>query len=87
MALHSSYHHEVLRQWQSAGCTHLSAYSFIYPIFVTDDPDAEEEITSLPGQKRYGINRLESALRPLVEKGLKTVLIFGVPKSAQKVSE
>jgi porphobilinogen synthase len=52
MALHSSYHHEVLRQWQSAGCTHLSAYSFIYPIFVTDDPDAEEEITSLPGQKR-----------------------------------
>lgn len=84
MALHSSYNHQVLRQWQSSGCSDLSTYSFIYPIFVTDESDAEEEITSLPGQKRYGVNKLEPALRPLVDKGLKSVLIFGVPKSAKK---
>ena len=35
MALHSGYGHEVLRQWQSTNCSALSAYSFIYPIFVT----------------------------------------------------
>jgi porphobilinogen synthase len=84
MALHSGYQHEVLRQWQSSSCSRLSAYSFIYPIFVTDDPEAEEEIASLPGQKRYGVNKLEQALRPLVDKGLVSVLIFGVPRSAKK---
>ena len=35
---------------------------------------------------RYGVNRLESALRPLVDKGLKSVLIFGVPRTAKKAS-
>lgn len=34
---------------------------------------------------RYGINKLEATLHPLVEKGLKCVLIFGVPSRIQKV--
>lgn len=34
---------------------------------------------------RYGINKLEGMLRPLVEKGLKCVLIFGVPAKIAKV--
>lgn len=34
---------------------------------------------------RYGINKLEGMLRPLVEKGLKCVLIFGVPAKVAKV--
>ena len=39
----------------------------------------------MPGQARYGINKLRDAIKPLVEKGLKTVLIFGVPEKIQKV--
>jgi porphobilinogen synthase len=58
----------------------------MYPIFITDDPDAEVEIKSLPGQKRWGINRLEGFLRPLVEKGLRSVILFGVPLDLEKVS-
>lgn len=27
----------------------------MYPIFITDDADAEVEIKSLPGQKRYAV--------------------------------
>ena len=34
---------------------------------------------------RYGLNKLVEALSPLVEKGLKSVLIFGVPTEIQKV--
>ena len=34
---------------------------------------------------RYGVNKLESALSPLVKIGLKSVLIFGVPTKAIKV--
>ena len=57
----------------------------MYPIFITDDPDAEIEIKSLPGQKRWGINKLEGFLKPLVEKGLRSVILFGVPVELEKV--
>ena len=39
----------------------------------------------MPGVARYGINKLRDALKPLIEKGLKTVLIFGVPGNIIKV--
>ena len=34
---------------------------------------------------RYGVNRLEEMLKPLVEEGLCCVLIFGVPSRVPKV--
>lgn len=37
------------------------------------------EIVSLPGQKRWGTNKLSAFLSPLVAKGLKSVILFGVP--------
>lgn len=57
----------------------------IYPIFISDDPDAEQVISSLPGQKRWGLNKLEGFLAPLVKKGLKGVILFGVPMEMTKV--
>ncbi|NXK93270.1 HEM2 dehydratase, partial [Formicarius rufipectus] len=81
--LHSGYCHAVLRAWQSTATT-FSATNLIYPIFVTDSPDAVEPIPSLPGQARYGVNKLEGMLQPLVEDGLKCVLIFGVPSKVHK---
>ncbi|KFV64552.1 Delta-aminolevulinic acid dehydratase, partial [Dryobates pubescens] len=83
--LHSGYFHPVLRSWQCT-TTAFDASNLIYPIFVTDSPDAVEPIPSLPGQARYGVNRLEEMLSPLVGDGLKCVLIFGVPSKVPKVS-
>ncbi len=57
----------------------------IYPIFISDDPACEVVIESLPGQKRWGVDRLEGFLRPLVERGLKGVILFGVPEVLEKV--
>lgn len=34
---------------------------------------------------RYGVNKLEGMLQPLVDNGLKCVLIFGVPAKIEKV--
>jgi porphobilinogen synthase len=56
----------------------------MYPIFVTDEPDARVEISSLPGQCRWGLNRLKEFLEPLVAKGLTSVLLFGVPVVSKK---
>lgn len=36
---------------------------------------------------RYGVNKLEAMLRPLVEDGLKCILIFGVPTRVEKVEK
>jgi porphobilinogen synthase len=58
---------------------------FIYPIFISDDPEAEEVVATLPGQKRWGVNRLESFLGPLIQKGLQGVILFGVPMKMEKV--
>lgn len=58
----------------------------MYPIFISDDPDAEEVISSLPGQKRWGVNKLEGFLGPLVKSGLRSVILFGVPMKMKKVS-
>jgi len=57
----------------------------MYPIFITDDPNASVSIPSLPGQSRWGVDRLEELLAPLVKKGLKSVILFGVPLKAEKV--
>ncbi|XP_005994534.1 delta-aminolevulinic acid dehydratase [Latimeria chalumnae] len=81
--LHSGYFHPVLRFWQTCA-TSFDAGNLIYPIFVTDSPDAVEPITSLPGQARYGVNKLEELLRPLIDNGLKCVLVFGVPAKLAK---
>uniref|UniRef100_A0A673GE36 porphobilinogen synthase n=1 Tax=Sinocyclocheilus rhinocerous TaxID=307959 RepID=A0A673GE36_9TELE len=81
--LHSGYFHPTLRYWQTCA-SDLRPDNLIYPIFITDSPDAVEPIASLPGQARYGVNKIEALLCPLVDKGLKCVLIFGVPAKVVK---
>lgn len=51
----------------------------ILPLFITDDDDEETLIPSLPGQSRRGINKIVPFLEPLVRKGLRSVILFGVP--------
>lgn len=51
----------------------------IYPLFISDNPDDETPIPSLPNQYRRGLNKIIPVLEPLVAKGLKSVILFGVP--------
>lgn len=39
----------------------------------------------MPGIYRYGINHLKQMLQPLVAKGLRSVLLFGVINDEMKV--
>ncbi|KAM0789441.1 Aminolevulinate dehydratase [Microbotryomycetes sp. NB124-2] len=82
--LQGGYFHPLLRSLQAE--RHLTKDMLMYPIFITDEPDAEVTINSLPGQKRWGINKLQAFLAPLVAKGLKSVILFGVPVVKQKDS-
>lgn len=59
----------------------------MYPIFITDDEDADVPLASMPGQRRWGVNKLENFLAPLVKKGLGSVILFGVPLKTPKVGD
>ncbi|KAF9820349.1 hypothetical protein IEO21_01358 [Rhodonia placenta] len=80
--LQGGYQHPLSRSWQAR--RHLTKSMLMYPIFITDDPDASVDIPSLPGQSRWGVNRLEEFLGPLVKKGLTSVILFGVPLNCVK---
>ncbi|KAK3894069.1 hypothetical protein Pcinc_002171 [Petrolisthes cinctipes] len=56
----------------------------MYPIFIVDDGDAVQPVSSLPGVNRYGVNKLAAFLEPLVNNGLSSVLLFGVPTNMPK---
>ncbi|KAK6438028.1 Aminolevulinate dehydratase [Oleoguttula sp. CCFEE 5521] len=77
--LHGGYSHPLARSWQAE--RQLTKSMLIYPVFITDNPDDDELIPSLPGQKRIGLNKLVPLLQPLIAKGLKSVVLFGVPLS------
>lgn len=82
--LQGGYQHPLSRSWQARRS--LTKGMLMYPIFITDDPEAYVDIPSLPGQARWGVNKLEGFLGPLVKKGLKSVILFGVPLQCEKVS-
>jgi len=80
--LQGGYQHPLSRSWQAT--RQLTKEMLMYPIFITDEPDACVEIASLPGQCRWGVNKLEGFLGPLIQKGLKSVILFGVPLKCVK---
>ncbi|KAK1754540.1 hypothetical protein QBC47DRAFT_384189 [Echria macrotheca] len=75
--LHSGYSHPLARSWQAE--RQLTKSMLIYPLFVSDQDDEEVLIPSLPNQHRRGLNKLVPFLEPLVAKGLRSVILFGVP--------
>jgi len=55
------------------------------PHCCSDVDDTLEEISSLPGQRRIGLNHLVKVLTPIVNDGLQSVLLFGVITQLPKV--
>ena len=59
--------------------TRISPDSLIYPMFVVEGANMKEEITSMPGQYRYSIDRLDECLDELETAGVHSVMFFGIP--------
>ncbi|MCJ1340045.1 Aminolevulinate dehydratase [Bachmanniomyces sp. S44760] len=78
--LHGGYCHPLARSWQAE--RQLTKSMLIYPLFVSDSSSEEFLIPSLPNQHRRSINKLVPHLEPLVRKGLRSVILFGVPLQA-----
>ncbi len=62
----------------------LSVNDFIYPYFVVDGSNIEQEIISMPGVFRFSIDKLLIDIGQIVSLGIDKVLLFGVVKEYQK---
>lgn len=59
--------------------TRISVSSLIYPVFVTEGENICEEISSVPGQYRWSIDRIDELLLSVINSGVKRILLFGIP--------
>jgi porphobilinogen synthase len=59
--------------------TRVSRESLIFPVFVKEGTNIEEEIPSMRGQYRYSIDRLGACFDRLLASGVGRVLFFGLP--------
>ena len=59
--------------------TKLSVDDFIYPLFIEEGENIETEIVSMPGIKRFSLDRISSELDEIVSLNIPSVLLFGIP--------
>ncbi|WP_461818961.1 porphobilinogen synthase [Blautia stercoris] len=65
--------------------TRMDKGSLIYPLFVKEGENIEEEIPSMEGQYRYSIDRLPYELERLQKAGVDKVMFFGIPDVKDEV--
>lgn len=59
--------------------TYLHTSDFIYPLFVVEGTNIKNEISSLPGNYHFSIDRLHEIVEDMKEVGVKSVILFGIP--------
>lgn len=59
--------------------TRVDESALVYPLFVREGTGIEEEITSMPGQKRYSVDRMPYELERLAKSNITNVMLFGIP--------
>lgn len=59
--------------------TRVDKSSLMFPTFVVEGTNKEEEIKSMPGQFRYSLDRLPYELERLSDAGVSSVMFFGIP--------
>ena len=59
--------------------TRVDESSLIYPMFVKEGTNQKEEIPTMPGQYRYTVDRVSEQLDALLDAGVTSVMLFGIP--------
>jgi len=74
---------EVLRKMVRE--TRMDKSSLIYPMFVQEGSNKEEEIPSMEGQYRYSIDRMMFELERLEKAGVSNIMLFGIPDHKDEI--
>ena len=59
--------------------TRMDPSSLIYPMFVMDGADRTDEISALPGQYRYTVDRVDAKIEEMLGSGVNSIMLFGIP--------
>ena len=65
--------------------TRISKDALIYPMFFEEGENILEEIESMPGQYRMSIDRCDGIIKELLDAGVHSVILFGIPKHKDDV--
>ncbi len=65
--------------------TRISADTLIYPMFVQEGENICEEIESMPGQYRWSLDRVDELLEKVLQSGVKSILLFGIPDHKDEI--
>ena len=59
--------------------TRVDQSSLVYPMFITEGENIKEEIRTMPGQYRYSTDRMGEKFSELLQAGVSSVMLFGIP--------
>ncbi len=72
-----------IRDW--IGQTQLQSKNLIMPYFVVDGKGVDEGIRSMPGISHLSIDRLFKDISGLRDKGIRSILLFGIPETKDRL--
>lgn len=66
--------------------TYLSKNDLIYPLFITEQENIREEISSMPDIYRQSLDYAMEEINKAKEKGIKSFLLFGIPNHKDNIA-
>ena len=67
--------------------TRVTPTDLIYPLFVVHGQDVKKEISSMPGNYHWSVDRLAAEAREIAELGIPGVILFGLPAEKDPLGE
>ena len=64
--------------------TNLTSKDLIQPVFIKENFEGKEEIESMPGIFRFGLNHVLSEIEELINVGINAIAVFPVVESSKK---
>lgn len=65
--------------------THLHKEDLIYPVFAVEGENIRNEVPSMPGIFQLSLDRLNEEIAEVVELGIPSVIVFGIPAEKDEV--
>ena len=65
--------------------TVLTSSDFIFPIFIVEGENIKEEISSMPGNYHFSLDRLHEIIEEVEKVGVRGVILFGLPDHKDEV--
>ena len=59
--------------------TRVHLEDLIYPLFIVEGENIKQEISAMPGNYHFSIDKLIEEAKELLEIGIQGVLLFGIP--------